>query len=122
MSAADAQLPSCQHRIAKQGKIRRLRDAHIEHLADMAITVACKDHDAVRSRAASNRASFVLLGPSQRISTSWPTSASCIGSTLNIAAEGFPLDLASFAKVGKGWGSLIDVKTPKWVFLRKIGE
>jgi hypothetical protein len=37
-------------------------------------------------------------------------------------AEGFQLDLASFAEVGKGWGSLIDVKKPKWVFLRKSGE
>jgi hypothetical protein len=59
-----------------------------------------------------------LFDPSQRISTSWPTSASCIGSALNIAAEGFPLDLASFAEVG----TLIDVRKPKWICLRKIGE
>jgi hypothetical protein len=118
VAAADARLPSCQHRIAKQREVVGFGDADVEDPAGMAITVAFKDHDAVRSRAASNRALFVLRGPSQRIFTSWPTSASSIGSTLNIAAEGFPLDLASFAKVGKGWGSLIDVKTPKWVFLR----
>jgi hypothetical protein len=37
-------------------------------------------------------------------------------------AEGFQLDLASIAEAGKGWGSLIDVKKPKWVFLRESGE
>ena len=114
MAAADARLPSCQHRIAIQREVVGFGDANVEDPAGMALRLPSKTTMRLDPVRPVKRASFVLLGPSQRISTSWPTSASCIGSTLNIAAEGFPLDLASFAEVG----TLIDVKKPRWVFLR----
>ena len=51
------------HRIPKQREVSRLRDAHVENLAEMAITVAFKDHDAFRSRAASQTRLIRLARP-----------------------------------------------------------
>jgi hypothetical protein len=45
-----------------------------------------------------------------------------VGSGLDVAAEGFQLDLVSLAEVGKVWSRLFDVKKPQRVFLLKIGK
>ena len=53
MSCSKAALscPACgmaaSHWIAKQGKIGRFIDAHLEDLANMSIAIAFKDHDAI---------------------------------------------------------------------------